>query len=68
MLGNKPGNCYYWYNDEFMYFTFNGIHSADYHLFIENSKELTLENSVGASSEYTNAMLQEGTYYMGTSR
>lgn len=68
MLGNKPGSCYYWYNDDYMNFTFKGIHSSIYNLFIQNSKELTIENTVGASSEYVNALLQEGTYYLGTSR
>ena len=68
MLGNKQCGYYYWKNDEFMYFTFNGIHSSQYHLFIENTKGLTLENSVGESTEFSNAMLQEGTYLLGTSR
>ena len=56
MLGNKP-DLYYWYNDEYMYFTFKGLHSSRYRLFMQNSKELTIENSVGATSEYSNAML-----------
>ena len=68
MLGSKLEQGYYWYNDEYMYFSFNGHHSSKYHLFIQNSKELTIENSVSAASEYSNAMLQEGTYYLGTSR
>lgn len=68
MLGSKLEQGYYWYNDEYMYFSFNGHHSSKYHLFIQNSKELTIENAVGESSEYSNAMMQEGTYYLGTSR
>lgn len=68
MLRSNVQNSYYWYNDEYMYFTFNGVHSSKYHLFIQNTKELTIENTVGAASEYSNAMLQEGTYYLGTSR
>lgn len=68
MLGNRIDNSYYWYNDEYMYFSFNGIHSSAYHLFIQNTKELTIENTIGASSEYSNAILQEGTYFLGTSR
>lgn len=68
MLGSKFKNCYYWYNDQYMYFSFNGQHSSRYNLFIQNNKELTIENTVGAASEYSNAMLQEGTYYLGTSR
>lgn len=59
---------YYWYNDEYMYFYFNGQHSSKYNLFIQNSKALTIENTVGAASEYSNAIMQEGTYYLGTSR
>lgn len=68
MLGSKLEQNYYWYNDEYMYFSFNGHHSSKYHLFIQNSKELTIENTVGSASEYSNAMMQEGTYYLGTSR
>ena len=68
MLGSKLERGYYWYNDEYMYFSFNGDHSSKYHLFIQNNKELTIENSVGAASEYSNAIMQEGTYYLGTSR
>ena len=68
MLENRLEKNYYWYNDNCMYFTFKGVRSSDYHLFIQNNKELTIENTVGASSEYINATLQEGTYYMGTSR
>ena len=68
MLGDKLEKQYYWYNDEYMYFSFNGHHSSKYHLFIQNTKDLTIENSIGATSEYSNAMMQEGTYYLGTSR
>lgn len=68
MLGSKLETEYYWYNDEYMYFSFNGQHSSKYHLFIQNTKDLTIENTVGAASEYSNAMMQEGTYYLGTSR
>ena len=64
----RSNEHYYWYNDDYMYFSFKGEHSSKYHLFIQNSKKLTLENTVGAASEYSNAILQEGTYYLGTSR
>ena len=68
MSKNNIKKTPYWYNDEYMYFSFGGQHSSKYHLFMQNNKQLTIENSVGASSEYSNAMLQEGTYYLGTSR
>lgn len=56
------------YADPYMFFTFNGIHSAKYNLLIENKNDLKIENSIGASSEFTSAMFQEGTYYLGTKR
>ena len=59
---------YYTYNDEYLYFTFNGIHSSEYNLFITNKNDLKIENGVSESSEYTSAMFQEGAYYMGTKR
>lgn len=67
MYGTKPGDCYYWKNDKFMYFTFDGIHSSKYHLFIVNNNSLGIENTVGAQSSFSNAFMQDGTYYLGTS-
>ena len=63
MLENK-----YWYEDEFMYFTFAGVTSSKYNLFIENDKNMSIVNTIGASSTFSNAYKQEGTYYLGTSR
>lgn len=55
-----------YYEDRYMYFTFNGIHSSKYNLFIINDNNLVIENNVGESSEFITAMFQEGSYYAGT--
>lgn len=61
-------NNKYYYTDKYMYFSFDGVHSSKYNLFIENNNNLTIENNIGQSSEFVSAMFQEGNYYMGTKR
>lgn len=61
-------NKKYYYNDEYMYFWFDGQHSAKYNLFIVNSNGLTIENSYGTSTEYIKAMSQEGSHLLGATR
>lgn len=51
-----------------MYFTFNGVHSSKYNLFIVNDNDLVIENGVDESSEFITAMFQEGNYYTGTQK
>lgn len=58
----------YLHNDEYMYFSFDGVHSSKYNLFIQNNNDLTIENSVGESSGYVSALFQEGSYYTGTKK
>lgn len=58
----------YYYEDDCMYFWFGNTHSSKYRLFIVNNNDLTIEGSFGASTEFTNAMFQEGSYLLGTSR
>ena len=62
---NKTG---YYYEDEHLYFWFGDTHSSKYKLFIVSKNDLKIENDTGASTEYNNAMFQEGTYLLGTSR
>ena len=62
MLGTNG----YYYKDKYMFFNFNGISSEKYNLFIVNNNELTIENNIAAQSSFSNAYLQEGTYYLGT--
>lgn len=61
-------NNLYYNNDKYLYFSFNGVHSSEYNLFITNKDDLTIENSVGESSEYVSALFQEGSYYAGTKK
>ena len=61
-------NKQYYYNDKHLYFWFNDHHSSEYNLFIIAKNDLKIENSTGASTQYTNAMFQEGSYLLGTSR
>lgn len=59
------GNNYYYY-DDYMYFTFNGVHSSKYNLFIENDVEdLKLNISTGAKLEFTSPKYQTGQYLLG---
>lgn len=58
----------YYYEDKYMFFTFDGVHSSKYNLFIVNKNDLKIENSIGESSEYVSAMFQEGAYYTGTKK
>lgn len=61
-------NKQYYYTDKHLYFWFNDHHSSEYNLFIVAKNDLKIENSTGASTQYTNAMFQEGSYLLGTSR
>lgn len=58
----------YYYEDKHLYFWFDNHHSSEYNLFIIAKNDLKIENSTGASTQYNNAMFQEGTYLLGTSR
>jgi hypothetical protein len=59
------GNNYYYY-DDYMYFTFNGVHSSKYNLFIQNDTEdLKLNISTGAKLEFTSPKYQTGQYLLG---
>lgn len=57
------------YNDEYVYFTFNGIHSSKYNLMIQNNiddfKIITNENT---SIDYASPKYQNGRYMMGVTR
>lgn len=61
-------NNSYYYEDKYMFFTFDGVHSSKYNLFIVNKNDLKIENGIGESSEYVSAMFQEGAYYTGTKK
>lgn len=58
----------YYYEDKHLYFWFGGHHSSEYNLFITSKNDLKIENATGASTQYNNAMFQEGVYLLGTSR
>jgi hypothetical protein len=58
----------YYYEDKHLYFWFGDHHSSEYNLFIISKNDLKIENATGASTQYNNAMFQEGTYLLGTSR
>ena len=61
-------NNKYYYEDCYMYFTFNGIHSSVYNLFIQSKNDLKIENTIGAKSSFVSAAFQEGNYYTGTEK
>lgn len=58
----------YSYTDNHLYFWFGDHHSSEYKLFIVAKNDLKIENSTAASTQYSNAMFQEGSYLLGTSR
>ena len=58
----------YYYEDSHLYFWFGNHHSSEYKLFIVSNNDLTIENTVGSSTEYEDAMFQEGIYLLGTNR
>lgn len=57
------------YNDEYIYFAFNGIHSSKHNLMIQNNiddfKIITNENT---SIDYASPKYQNGRYMMGVTR
>ena len=58
----------YYYEDSHLYFWFGEYHSSKYKLFMISNNDLKLENDASSTTEYQNAMFQEGTYLLGTSR
>lgn len=58
----------YYYEDSHLYFWFGNHHSSEYKLFITSNHDLTIENTVGSSTEYEGAKFQEGVYLLGTNR
>ena len=57
------------YQDDYMYFTFNGIYSKDYNLMIQNNiDDLKIITNDGASIDYVSPKYQNGRYMMGVTR
>ena len=61
-------NRQYYYEDCYMYFTFAGVYSKQYNLFITNSKGFTKVNSVGGSVKTETPDYQNRNYYLGTTK
>lgn len=57
----------YFYEDEYMYFTFNGIHSSQYNLIIQNDKERTLFVDRGTKIDFAQPKYQSGQHLLGVS-
>lgn len=59
----------YFYFDDYMYFSFNNIHSSKYNLVIQNDiEDLKLNTDTGAKLDFSSAKYQEGQYYLGVTR
>ena len=59
-------NNHYYYNDEYMYFMFNGIHSSKYNLFIQNDiEDLKMNINNNSSVEFASPKNQSGQYVLG---
>lgn len=63
MLKNR-----YWYEDDYMYFTFDDTHSSKYNLFIVNDNNIQLETDYGASPQFEAPQYQEVSYYVGLTK
>lgn len=61
-------NKQYFYQDCYMYFTFAGVYSKRYNLFITNSKGFTKVNTVGGSVKAETPDYQNMNYYLGTTK
>lgn len=61
-------NRQYFYQDCYMYFTFAGVYSKRYNLFITNSKGFTKVNTVGGSVKTETPDYQNMNYYLGTTK
>ena len=57
----------YFYEDEYMYFTFKQRHSSIYNLIITNSKGITMFTDRGSKVETTQPQYQSGQYLLGVS-
>jgi hypothetical protein len=54
------------YEDEYVYFTFNNIHSSEYNLYIQNNfEDLKILLNTGASIEYASPKYKNGNYVLG---
>ena len=59
----------YYYEDEFMYFNFNNVHSSEYNLFMVNTGDnIKIVNNTNSSTEYSSPAYQGTTYYLGTTK
>ena len=65
MLNDKKQ---YYYIDDYMYFTFAGVNSKKYNLFITNSKGFTKVVTAGASVQTEAPDYQNMAYYLGTTK
>lgn len=65
MLNDKKE---YYYIDDYMYFTFAGVNSKKYNLFITNSKGFTKVVTAGASVQTEAPDYQNMAYYLGTTK
>ena len=59
----------YKYEDEYMYFTFKGVHSSKYNIVIQNDiEDLKLYVNSNISIDFTSPKNQNGQYVLGVSR
>lgn len=59
----------YYYNDEYMYFTFKEMHSSEYNVFIQNDLEdLKMYINSGISIDYASPKYKNDTYLLGVTR
>lgn len=62
-------NNNYYYQDKYMFFTFNNIYSKDYNLFITSKDgSWNLITETGASPSFEAPQFQDKSYYLGTTR
>ena len=62
-------NNKYYYQDDYMYFTFKQIHSSKYNLFIVNEdEELRISHEVEQNTEYLKPNYQNSAFLLGSNK
>ena len=63
----RDNNQGYYYEDQFMYFNFNGIHSSQYNLFMINKGDnIKIITDTKSKTEFLSPSYQNFTYFLGT--
>lgn len=69
LSGVKAAGEGYYYEDDFLYFTFNDKYSKEYNLFItSDGTDAIIASDSGASSSYDSPLMKNVAFYQGTNK